>query len=335
LTLTSENYVLLATRLFEQLDPPNGDLLFNIFGPGNTVNGPNRPFERFEQYEALLRLLRRHDQARYEKFHKGTAFWFLSWLAFDLRNYPKALFYMDAAISEDVRRAPDIWLKEPAGAFLTLAIEGEGPGQHVSRLRQVINEHLARFNNLSGELPLTIDDVLSGFVTGLLENPRHRTIVSAWYIHLLEFEERVLDLELRSIGGGSIAPFLDHLFRGGLLFESVLKTLYTGENLRTLGDIFYNSPEFREEFGTGFKTSAAGIGGILASIGAGNLIDAFSVSAKLRNTTGHSLVWDDAFTDPDSFRKLYEHEVNAMLYVVSRRFRVKPTAVVGAGGRSR
>jgi hypothetical protein len=321
-----EQVRILATRLFDRLDvsdPGTGDLLFQIFGAGNAITGPDRPFERFRYYEALLRHLKDHGPERYGLLHKGTAFWFLSWLAFDLRNYQKALFYMDAALSEDVRRAPTVWLTEPAGRFLTLSDTTDvGVGQHIRRLRELLDQQVQRFNRSSGEPLLTIADMLSGFVTTLVQEPRHRTIVSAWYFYILEFEERAIDLELRSTSGGSIAPFLDHLFRGGLLLESVLKTLYLpGPGaFQTLGAIF-KQPRFQADFGKGFLTSSDDLTTILNSPRTTPMFDAFSTTARLRNTTGHNLVWDDQFSDPDSFRWLYEREIDAMLFVVSKRFR--------------
>jgi len=322
-----DNERALALRLFDRLDvsdPGNGDLLFNIFGVGNTVESVDRPYERFRRYEELLLLLRGHNATRYDQIHKGTAFWFLSWLAFDLRNYPKALFYMDAAGSEDLRRAPHCWLTEPAGAFLTLSNPAErGPGWHVGRLRGLLSEQIARFNGISSEAPLTVDDIAKKFVTKLLAEPRHRTIVSAWYLHLLEFEERRTDLTLRSSLGGSIEPFLDYLLRGGLILESLLKTLYSAgaatRTLRTLGAI-YNSDDFKRDFGSGFATTAHDVKEILGTLTGGQIRDAFTVSAQVRNTTGHNLVWDDAFTDPSAFSQMFEFETNAMLFVVLRKF---------------
>lgn len=319
----------LVTRLFDRLDltdPGTGDLLFNIFGAGNQVTEPDRPFERFRQYEDLLKLLRSHNAQRYAQIHKGTAFWFLSWLSFDLRNYPKALFYMDAAISEDVRRVPSGWLNEPAGAFLTLTNPSVlGAGKHVASIRGILDAEVGRFNQCSGEPALTVAQVVDGFVTGLLQEPRHRTLVSAWYLQLLEFQERQTELSLRSAEGGSIEPFLDLLFRGGLLLESVLKVLYptaeAGQDLQTLGAIYNESASFQRDFGSGFKTRARDVSSIVKAIGPGAVANAFTVSAQLRNTTGHNLIWDAGFTEPAIFQRLFEFEIDAMLFVVARKFR--------------
>jgi hypothetical protein len=312
----------LAMRLFDQLDasdPGAGDLLFNIFGSGNTPGQPDRPFERFCWYEELLRALQRHNPSKYGSMHKGTAFFFLSWLSFDLKNYETALFYMDAAISEDFRRAPTVWLTEPAGRFLTLSDPAnQVGGHHIVRIRELLDAQVARFNSASGGT-LTLDGVINRFVTKFVQEPKHRTIVSAWYVHLLECEERLEELDLRSTAGGSIAPFIAHLFRGGLLLESVLKIVYPKSAGTTLGAVFKDSG-FRADFGSGFATSATKLDDILKAMGGTFVSDAFSTSAKLRNTTGHNLVWDDAFASPAVFRRLYEQEMNAMLLVIEKKF---------------
>jgi len=34
----------------------------------------------------------------------------------------------------------------------------------------------------------------------------------------------------------------------------------------------------------------------------------------------NNLVWDDIFDDPNNFRKLYEQQMNAILYLVHKKF---------------
>jgi hypothetical protein len=90
-------------------DPAAGDWFFGLFAPGNSQYFAERPFERFSDYEEILQRLRAADPQRYQRIHKGTPLYFMSWLAFDLGNYEKALFYIDSAISEDVRKDPLGW----------------------------------------------------------------------------------------------------------------------------------------------------------------------------------------------------------------------------------
>src|SRR5579863_9517362 len=91
------------------------------------------------------------------------------------------------------------------------------------------------------------------FVTSLLGDSSKRTIISALYVFLLEFSDRVRELDLRRGSvGGSNEPFTIHLFTGGLLFESLLKHFYpiddAGHQNRQLSSIF-RTMAFQREFG--------------------------------------------------------------------------------------
>ena len=102
-----ERLVHYAIAHFQQMQfatPEEGDACWGLFAPGNTQPFSDRPFERFSDYEEMLLRLRDADQVKFERMHKGTAFYLMSWLALDLRNYEKGLFYIDSAISEDVRK---------------------------------------------------------------------------------------------------------------------------------------------------------------------------------------------------------------------------------------
>jgi hypothetical protein len=46
---------------------------------------------------------------------------------------------------------------------------------------------------------------------------------------------------------------------------------------------------------------------------------AFSTAAKLRNTTGHNLVWDDIFSRPQEYKDLFQQVMNAIFFVVARK----------------
>ena len=84
-----EGLVEYALDLFHASDfqsAAQGDWFFRIFAPGNTIYFAERPFERFSDYQELLFRLMSADPVKYRRVHKGTAFGFMSWLAFDLRH---------------------------------------------------------------------------------------------------------------------------------------------------------------------------------------------------------------------------------------------------------
>jgi hypothetical protein len=314
-------------------DPETGNRFFETFGPGTAIQEPDRPYERFSDYEELLQRLRAADPEKYKRMHKGTPFFFLAWNAFDLRNYEKALFYLDAGIAEDIRNFLNRWQQLPGARFFTLDVQARHvAGRTSANLRSALQRGLERFNAVresnGAQLP-DVDAFVSRFVCPLLvaDVPEKRTIPSAFYVFLWEFEDRRQELELRSASiRGSIQPFVLHLFKGGLIFESLLKLLYpstdTGVPTRTLGGIF-GTRQFREDFRlTNIGTSANSLGEIHGGIrdGDNSMLCAFSTAAKLRNATGHDLVQDDIFDDPKRYCDLFEQEMNAIFYVVSVKF---------------
>ena len=91
-------------KAFEEIEigpGNNGDALFVEHIPGHLGEEIDRPFELFSDHETLLQILRNDDPVKYQTIHKGTPFFFMAWTAYDMRNFEKALFYLDAAIAED------------------------------------------------------------------------------------------------------------------------------------------------------------------------------------------------------------------------------------------
>lgn len=320
-----------AVAYFQQAEfatPGDGDAFWGLFAPGNTQHFSDRPFERFSDYEEMLLRLRRADQVKYERMHKGTPFYFMSWLAFDLRNYEKGLFYIDSAISEDVRKTqstadPDAWKRAPGAKFLLLEPQDEVAQRAINEVRAALDREIVRFNDVSDKPALDLD-IIRQYVTGLITDPKLRTIVSALYVFALEFADRVRELDLRrGSTGGSNEPFTVHLFKGGLLLESLLKHYYprndAGSENRTLGEVF-RTTAFQQNFTPGGPppSSAATLRKIHDAIaGVDAVVAAFGTSAKLRNTTGHNLVWDDVFSDAQIYTDLFNQVMNAVLFVVS------------------
>ncbi len=305
--------------------PQDGDKFFENkeYWKGNTIGEIiDKPFERFNEYERLLIIIKNEDENKYEKIHKGTPFFFLAWMAFDLKNYEKAVFYIDAAISEDMRNKPDNWSRYAAGQFLFLNHNGNEPWERIVKLKKKFLDELQRFNNVSGLPEIHKIDFINKFVKILLQAKENHSIITAFYSYILEFEEREKELLLRSSQGGSIEPVLTYLFKGSLIFESLLKYLYKksdDQNYLQLRDIF-ETPEFKGDFVHIKKSSANSLQEIVGAIKTNDLRTAFKTTSKLRNTSGHNLVWVDIFDNPANFKKLYEQQVNAILYLIQKKF---------------
>lgn len=318
-----------ARLTFQQLkivSPETGDRFFEAYGPGNVLNFVERPYERFNDYEQLLNIIYSDDPIKYRKLHKGTPFFFLGWAAFDMQNYIKAVYYLDNAISEDMRSFPDKWEGTEGTNALKLFLNEHSPVYRVIKnLREVLEGEIGRFNSNTNNT-LTIDGFVQKFVSSLLKiqkNKSARSIITALYTFVFEFQDRYKEVKLRSSSAGSIEPLLTHLFKGGLVFESLLKQLYPVKDDRkptvTLGDIF-NTSNFKTDFLQSVNQRSFALKDILRGIKTNDLQTAFNTTAQLRNTTGHNLVWDDIFDQPNNYKKLYDQIMNAIFFILTKKY---------------
>lgn len=316
----------LAVRRFRAVDvndPTSASIIFEGVVPGNNPVAKEMPYERFADYETLLLALYTEDPKRYKRLHKGTEFFYMAWLAYDMRNYEQAVYYMDAAISEDVRNFPHKWKTMPASWFFFLETPPESVmPRTVQLIREGLRKEIARFNSISQLRPISMRDIIDKFVKVTID--KKSTIVTAYYTFLLEYEERYDELLLRSDCGGSMEPHLLHLFKGGLIFESLLKAVYplpgNRPDSRTLAQIFKRH-DFKRDFPATLNTAANSLSKITNDIGDGiSMQVAFNTTARLRNTSGHNLMWDDVFTEPANYQRLFEQEMNAIFYIILKKY---------------
>src|SRR6266540_6902466 len=79
-----------------------GDLMFF---PGRLYDPQTKkvvqPHDSLSIYEQTLLQISRIDPTLYARIHKGTPFYLMGWLAYEIKDYEKGVFYMDAALSED------------------------------------------------------------------------------------------------------------------------------------------------------------------------------------------------------------------------------------------
>jgi hypothetical protein len=311
-----------AFRELKIVGPETGDRFFEAYGPGNLIVGIDKIYERFHDYELLLTIIQDIDPKKYLKIHKGTPYYFLGWLAFIIRDYEKAVFYMDSALAEDKRKSPSqplsTWIKNPAGKFFCLDPEGHTATAITAQLKRIIGEQFSRFNRESKpSRDLNIADWVKRFVHPAIADNKF-SFVTSIYSFLLEFKDRQHMLNLKPTIDGSAEPYLVHLFKGGLIFESLMKYYYN-PGARTLGGCL-NGQTFRQDFSlTSVSTSASSLQEIVNAVTDDKALTAFTTVSKIRNTTGHNLTWDNVFSAPGNYKKLFEQEMNAIFLIISKQ----------------
>jgi hypothetical protein len=266
----------------------------------------SNPATQVWAWERLLRILWDKDPEKYARIHKGTPFYFLATAAYVGGDFEKALAFMDAAVEEDRRLPGDRWRNAPSGLFFRLQSENQAQFARdvVIQVKATIKSELTKLVPAGGP-KLTLSEVIERFIEQAIGGSQElRSAVTALFTFVLEFKSRLNDLELLPPSGTGELVYI-HLFKGALLFETLLKTSKVGRTVSaatpkaTLGTFLANQNVYRA---LGFDAAPQGLGGdtfdeiFLAINGSefrGQPFRTRVVSATwdIRNKIGHSLAW--------------------------------------------
>jgi hypothetical protein len=222
---------------------------------------------------------------------KGTPFYFMGIAAFASHDYQTATFFFDAAAAEDVRHHPGD-NNQPALLFMRLdkTKQEQAAKQIVDILVDRLNIALRNYTARKGSRTVTLDDVRDHFLDHL-ESPHRRTLTATFISFLAEWQYRAEMIDLaRDV---SREPFFTHLFRGCLLFESLLKEKASKFHKRkTLGLLVNNHLRTALSIDRPVKTRSSGLQAILRKLKPEqSLRTAMQSTAQTRNILGHNLVW--------------------------------------------
>jgi len=279
----------------------------------------------------LLTKCKNIDAGVYQTIHKGTPFYWLGMAAFLVSDYETAAFLFDAAVSEDIRagRNPT---KESTPAFRFILVEGDQPGQAAkplvlamqNRLEAAISGYNAQLGRSPGISDLALPDVRQKFLLPALStmNKRWRSLATALISYFLEWDYRSTLIDLRP-GPGTAEPFFLHLFKGCVLFESLLKANPTaavsGKMLGQVLDELSSALGIPPRLGIGGGVTFPMVVGELASAN-DEVKTAVRFAGRIRNTVGHDLGWE-ANLDRSQYDKLASMVASSFLHAIACLYR--------------
>lgn len=299
------------------------------------------PYERLKQYESRLLDIYIWDKQKYYFIHKGTPFYYCGVLSFDIGVYDRAIFYFDAGLSEDFKNKIDWKTNCAAYHFYILDESYSNPVVQypVGLVKTVLDPLIKEFNTyFSGKKArLELVDFIKNFVDGKMKEDEYRSVIPALYLFIVESEQRLFQLKIRSDYGGTIEPFIIHLLKGCLIFETLLKLVYPSHSSSELGFIL-KDPFIKEDlkYCKNPKTSnkdlidyVAGVRKTLQDIVIhmspylekhSYVTDQWlTTTYALRNVTTHNLSWPDCF-DSNNYEKLFKSVLFSIFYLISNKF---------------
>jgi hypothetical protein len=274
-----------------------------------------------QSIEDALRLLggvKQLSPQQYQAAHKGTPFYIMGFAAFASHDYPSASLFFDAAVAADLRYHKGK-LDSPALQFIQLLADKAQPvlAHHiVDQISASMEQFLDDYRSRTGAKTITLDELRSRFFRKILlsGHAHQRTLVTAFISFVAEWPYRANLFEL--IEEGSREPFFLHLFRGCLLFESLLKGAAPGAGLTTLGKALTHH---LSALGlTKFETAESDFNEIPKALTSKMDIEPTITScAKTRNTLGHNLVWMIADLTAETYDLLVRNIAASCLHAIS------------------
>lgn len=294
-----------------------------------------------EECMVLLRRLNDLCPEIYADISKGTPFYFMGICSFFLKDYETAIFYIDAAVSEDMKAQNGIVGASypPAIKFIFLDESGHLAGSLIPPIREKIQESIASYNNTRSNSRdgISIDNIVEWFLKPLVlddDNNNYRSLPTAFLSFFLEWDDKIRVMRLITTRGTS-EPFFLHLLKGSLLFESILKANKveeikgkqnkTGVMLPpTLRDALHCLCKLLE-IDNDIKISAHGFSEILTSLkGSDRTVqNAITHTGKVRNTLGHNLGWAVDGLCEQTYNRLANDIAISCLHAIARLY--KPT----------
>lgn len=280
-----------------------GTEFFQQFGFGFLVQN-RQPLFAYNEILRVLQECRAADEKAFKDIHKGGPSYWLGMAAYMFRDFETSVYFMDAAVSEDLRSNSSI-TDTPAMLYITLC--GDHPHQAAKEfvkisenaIETIIQTYL-KYQGRSSTLPdLTLDDLRNDFLYKATQpaNRRLRSVATTLLSFFLEASQRKVQLD-NVLNPGSFEPFILHLFKGGLLVESLIKLNPKNPPTdKTLGRVL-NHVASDLGISARLSISADELQDVIdqADSAIWTIENAFQISGRIRNTTGHSLGWEIELT---------------------------------------
>ncbi|MBI5564319.1 MAG: hypothetical protein HY870_05460 [Chloroflexi bacterium] len=287
-----------------------------------------------KQGSYLLNECLKIDPVAYRDIHKGDAFYWLGIGSFLVHDVEIGTFFFDAAVSEDLHAHADPD-SDSTPAFRFILLQGEEPKQAAQELVQQaqarVQDLIDNYNTRSGAkntpTPFSIADLRRRFLRRAVQanGEKWRSLVTAFISFILEWDYRNALFDLRP-GGGTAEPFFLHLFKGCVLFESLLKTNPSSDiqdkeaPLARVINCLYSQLDFRAPLN--FDPKRAKLPDVVTALASidESVQTAFQYTEKVRNTIGHNLSWDVEI-DKITYSRIFRMISSACLHTIATLYK--------------
>lgn len=304
----------------------NGNHFFNQFKYRYDLFSGNAASTLLQGLD-LLNRCHSIDETAFANIHKGSAYYWIGMAAWLMRNHELATLFFDASVSEDIRAGHNP-IDNLSPSLRYMLLDGESDQQaardlvraNQARMEELIADYNARPCRLTGLAPLTIEDVRERFLKKsiLPGGEVLRSPASTLISFCMDWDLRNMLFDIKPILG-TAEPFYLHLFKGCVLFESLLKgSLVNPPPINCT--LIIALQHLHVELGIPKKITIGrtDFPTIIADLtGADNSIQtAIEFTGRVRNTLGHNLGWVVPL-DKAQYHRLFRMVSSSCLHAIS------------------
>lgn len=304
----------------------SGNFFFNKFKYATDLFSGNAASTLLQGLD-LLNKCHSIDEAAYNRIHKGSAYYWIGMAAWLVRNHELATFFFDASVSEDLRAGHNS-VDNLSPSLRYMLLDGESRAQaardlvraNEARMQELIGDYNSRPGREATLPPFTIEDLRERFLKRSISagGESLRSPASTLISFCMDWDLRNLLFDIKP-SQGTAEPFYTHLFKGCVLFESLLKgnTVNPPPIGGTLRDALRHLhaelgiPENLPIGNTDFPTIITDLAGANDSIQT-----AIQFTGRVRNTLGHNLGWVVAL-DKSQYHRLFRMISSASLHAIA------------------
>ncbi len=307
----------------------SGDF-FARFNLGGLIHS-KQYFEAINLGEQILHEIHRFDDSKFKDLHLGAPFYWMGMAAYYLHDYQSAIYYIDASVAEDIKNDP---LSNNTPSRLFLRLDGDANNQAakeiVIKAQNIIEKYIVEYNKLllkdsKEQYLLSLADIRKFLLepASLFKQVNYRSSASTFITFFIEFNYRYFQLMIRNEPGTNELFFM-HLFKGCLLFESLLKN---NPNKKLPENISLERVliELSNEFNITEKIKIGGLSFQQVVKQAVNVDDRLNslilLTGKYRNVLGHNVAWNTSLSC-DQYVDAFYIIANSCLHAISVLYRV-------------
>jgi len=320
---------------YEKEIKKGGDIFVNYFNELTTnmdLSNNNIHYSIANDYLDYIKYISEYHLENFHSHPKGFPYYWIGFLLFKSKHYEQAVFYLDAALAEDKHymnylveiegaQVPK-WITSGAASFFQLHnFEGEFEEFNIPELKCEVNKFLDVFNdkNIEG---INIDlyrDFIKKFVDKFIKS-NNTAILTTLYSFIMEKKDIDNMIIFKSSYGGTIEPMILHLAKGALVFESILKTEYLNDRSKVTLGIILKDDNFKGKMklSSEISSSIADINDIEVPVNNFSIVDSFTCTSKIRNTSAHNLCWNDNFIS--KYDRYFEQVLFSIFYFIFNEY---------------